>query len=225
MCLLRRLPMHRCVPLLVLAGLLGACATRPPETSTLAPEVAYSEREAALDAWPGWSLTGRLGVSQGDEGGSGRLDWSQAGNESRLAFRGTLGQGAWRLEVSPDVARLELKDGTVREARRVEDLVFDQTGWVAPVTALAWWVRGLAWPGGPAPEARELNEDGTLANLVQDGWTVAWTRYQDGPEEQRLPSRLQLSRADISIRLAISRWVRREPPAPEQLSAESADDE
>jgi outer membrane lipoprotein LolB len=217
--------LYRSLPLLLGMALLSACATQAPRTVAPDPEQAYAERAEALVAWPGWSLTGRLGVSQGDEGGSGRLDWTQARDEAELAFRGTLGQGAWRLRVAPEVARLELKDGTVREAPRVEDLVFDQTGWTAPVTALAWWVRGLAWPQGPEPKAREFNDDGTLARLVQDGWTVEWTRYVDGPEERRLPSRLQLSRADVSIRLAISRWSRTGTPGKGQGGAGSVDED
>jgi outer membrane lipoprotein LolB len=204
--------------LLLCLVLLSACATRPPESGVADRERLHEDRAARLLAWPGWSLTGRLGIQRGDEGGSGRLDWIVRGDRSRLDFRGTLGQGAWRLEVSPEVARLELKDGTVREARRVEDLVFDQTGWEAPVTALGWWVRGLAWPGGPAPARRELNPDGTLATLEQAGWRVDWTRYTTGADGQLLPSRLQLTRSDVSIKLAVSRWAR----SPMNSVAESA---
>lgn len=211
--------------LLFSLALLSACATQSPQPGPADPERAQAQREMALRAWPGWSLTGRLGVQRGEAGGSGRLDWVQVDDRSRLAFRGTLGQGAWRLNVAPDLARLELKDGTVREARRVEDLVFDQTGWEAPVTALAWWVRGLAWPEGPAPADRRLNEDGTLASLSQAGWTITWTRYTDGPEAQRLPSRLQLSRADVAIKLAISRWSREPGSAVRGAPAGEAGDE
>jgi outer membrane lipoprotein LolB len=198
--------------------MLSACATRPPQPGVPDSERLHEERTARLLAWSGWSLTGRLGINRGDEGGSGRLDWIARGDRTRLDFRGTLGQGAWRLEVSPELARLELKDGTVREAQRVEDLLFDQTGWAAPVTALGWWVRGLAWPDGPAPTHRELNEDGTLATLEQAGWRVDWSRYTEGADEQLLPSRLQLSRTDVSIKLAVSRWAR----SPVKSVAESA---
>ena len=132
--------------LLLALALLSACASQPPQPEPTDREQRHAERMERLLAWPGWSLTGRLGVNRGDEGGSGRLDWTYRADRSRLDFRGTLGQGAWRLDVTPEFARLELKDGTVREAPRVEDLVFDQTGWEAPVTALSWWVRGLACP-------------------------------------------------------------------------------
>ena len=187
--------------------LLSACASRTPQPEPQDPEQRYGERTERLLAWQTWALTGRLGVNRGGEGGSGRLDWTVREDSSRLAFRGTLGQGAWRLDVTPDLARLELKDGTVREALRVEDLVLDQTGWDAPVTALSWWVRGLAWPDGPAPTARQLNDDGTLALLEQAGWRIAWTRYTERDEALLLPSRLELTRSDVSIKLAISRWA------------------
>ena len=210
--------------LLLALALLSACASQPPQPEPTDREQRHAERMERLLAWPGWSLTGRLGVNRGDEGGSGRLDWTYRADRSRLDFRGTLGQGAWRLDVTPEFARLELKDGTVREAPRVEDLVFDQTGWEAPVTALSWWVRGLAWPGGPVPTNRKLNEDGTLATLEQAGWRIDWTRYVEGVEGQLLPSRLQLTRADASIKLAISRWVRTPPPAAADTRGVSRDE-
>jgi outer membrane lipoprotein LolB len=193
--------------LLLAMTLLSACASRAPQPETRDSEQLHEQRMARLLGWQGWSLTGRLGVNRGDEGGSGRLDWTVREDTSRLAFRGTLGQGAWRLDVTPDLARLELKDGTVREAPSVEGLVLDQTGWNAPVTALGWWVRGLVWPDGPAPTDRQLNEDGTLAILEQAGWRIDWTRYTENDESLLLPSRLQLTRADVSIKLAISRWA------------------
>ncbi len=196
-------------PLLLLLALvlLSACASKTPQPEPPDSEQLHSERTARLLGWQAWSLTGRLGVNRGEEGGSGRLDWTVREATSRLAFRGTLGQGAWRLDVTPELARLELKDGTIREAARVEDLVLDQTGWDAPVTALQWWVRGLVWPNGPAPTERKLNEDGTLAVLEQAGWRIEWTRYTEREESLLLPSRLQLTRSDVSIKLAISRWA------------------
>jgi outer membrane lipoprotein LolB len=203
--------------------LLSACASRAPQPEVQDSEQRYSERTERLLGWQAWSLTGRIGVNRGDEGGSGRLDWSVRDETSRLAFRGTLGQGAWRLDVTPDLARLELKDGTVREAPRVEDLVLDQTGWEAPVTALSWWVRGLVWPGGPAPTERQLNDDGTLALLRQAGWQIGWTRYSERDESLLLPSRLELTRDDVSIKLAISRWANT-PGAATAASGNSGND-
>lgn len=198
--LLRRLP------LIVSLALLTACAT--PSVRDLAdPASTYRERAAAVGAWDVWSLTARLGISSGDDGGSGRLDWRQDARRADLRFRGTLGQGSWRLVSQPGAARLEQADGSVRRAVDVEALVREATGWSVPVTALGWWVRGLAWPGADGSGERALNQDGTLRRLVQSGWTIEYERWDAGPAGQVMPTRLEAVRDDLTVKLAISRWT------------------
>jgi outer membrane lipoprotein LolB len=191
--------------LLLITGLAGCAA--PPVRDTVDPLQAYRERAERVGAWNEWSLTARLGISAGEDGGSGRLDWDQGGARSDLRFRGTLGQGAWRLQSEPGTATLEQADGSVRRADDVESLVREATGWSVPVTALGWWVRGLAWPGAVADGDPSLNEDGTLRSLAQAGWTIEYTRWGAGPAGLAMPTRLEAARDDLTVKLAISRWT------------------
>lgn len=187
------------------ALLLTACASPGPPRDMPAAEAAYAERSATLLTWPGWGLTGRLGIDDGQDGGSGRLDWRTVKDSATLQFRGALGQGAWQLEIDPARALLELSDGRTRQAPDVDTLVRQEIGWEVPVSALAWWVRGMAWPGNKAPDVLQLNDDGTPAVLEQLGWRVSYDRYVDYAGE-RLPSRLQARQGDRQVKLAVSRW-------------------
>ncbi len=189
------------------AALLAACAGPKPAPDEDRAQLAYEARADHLSQWRSWSLTGRLGVTLGDDGGSGRLDWRQAENATELRFRGALGQGAWRLEARPDYARLERADGGSREAAGVEELVLAETGWQLPVTQLVWWVRGMAWPGGDAAPQLALNDDGTPRVLEQAGWRVEFDRYETGPGDRVLPTRLEALRGEVRVKLAISRWA------------------
>lgn len=184
--------------------LLAACAAPGTRSGATPPEQAYEARSSTLENWDTWGFTGRLGMDDGQDGGSGRLDWSSEGESSRLQFRGALGQGAWQLDTDPGRARLELSDGSVRQAPDVELLVLQEIGWVLPVAALSWWVRGMAWPGNDKHEL-QLNEDGTPAALEQLGWQVSYDRYVDYAGE-RLPSRLLARQGDRQVKLAVSRW-------------------
>lgn len=191
---------------LLCAILLAACAA-PPVREPVDREAAYRDRTAQVGAWDGWSLTGRLGISMGDEGGSGRLEWRREGERSDLRFRGTLGQGAWRLTAEPGAALLEQADGTVRSADDVDVLVREATGWRVPVDGLAWWVRGLAWPDAETAAERILNADGTPSRLNQAGWTIEYSRWGEGPSGLPMPLRLEAVRGDLTVKLAISRWT------------------
>jgi outer membrane lipoprotein LolB len=61
------------------ALLLSACSTRAPRAPlpplTRTPEANQQQREAALAMQTGWSLQGRVALSNGRDGGSGRIDW------------------------------------------------------------------------------------------------------------------------------------------------------
>ncbi len=167
--------MKRLAGLLVL--LLAGCAAPQPRTPDLtAPDAAYRERAALLGSLSDWSFTGRLGLRQGDEGGSGRLDWMQRSATSELRFRGALGAGAWRLQAGPREARLILADGTERVGVDVVALVHETTGWRLPVDALAWWVRGLTAPQEIPAQALELSDDGLPQSFQQAGWRLSRRR-------------------------------------------------
>jgi outer membrane lipoprotein LolB len=205
---MRRRPVGVGAAGVLLCLFLGACATPSPAPEPAERERAYAARSEALGRWPGWSLSGRLGIRQDGDGGSGRIEWAQQGAEASMGFRGALGQGAWRITTSPDGARLERADGEVRVAPGLAALVYAETGWDVPVRALAWWVRGLASPGAGPPRRLELNGDGTPRLLEQQGWSVAYERYGSGPGGQALPTRLEARRGDVTIKLAVSRWTR-----------------
>ena len=191
---------------------LAACATSPgpgdPVTADQRERLAraaYVERQDAIATWEAWGFSGRLSMDDGEDGGSGRLDWAVRGGVSTLEFRGALGQGAWKLVLDPDGATLSKADGSVLADPSVGDLVRRETGWRVPVDALGWWVRGLAEPGHPAQF--EFGDAGTqpLVALSQLGWHIRYDRYRED-DELLMPSRLEATRDNGRVKLAISRW-------------------
>lgn len=184
--------------------LLQACATpmvAPPGDE--AAQAAYRERLLSLTEVRRWQLSGRLSIDDGEDGGSGRLDWVVDEDDAQLEFRGALGKGAWRLEISPAAAVLHKADGSVRVAPSVDELVLEEIGWRIPVSALQWWVRGLAAPG-PA-DTRTLDPEGRLLALEQHGWRIEFSRYREFGK-QTLPARLDATRGPRRVKLAVVEW-------------------
>ncbi len=194
------------LPLLSLACalLMAACSSVPTGQSAQAERaVLYEAKFAAFEKSDRWALKGRLAVNDGEEGGSGHLDWRKSGQTSSMNFRGALGRGAWQLTLDEKGAVLKWADGTVDHADTVGELIEQRLGWAIPVDALAWWVRGLAAPGDW--DLRQLDRYGNLEMLSQLGWEIEYGRYRD-IDGLSMPVKLTACRHSYTVKLAIQDW-------------------
>jgi len=190
--------------------LLAACAGRPvrnpPAVPVAAATQAQAARAAVLARHPRWSLEGRVALSNGRNGGSGRIDWRQDGARFEVSLSAPITRQSWRLAGDGSLARLEGLDGGVREGADAQALLRDATGWVVPVASLADWVRGAADARLPAPYL-QFDGQGRLARMEQGGWTIDYTDWQLDPAlGVELPHRLNASQGDARVRLLIDAW-------------------
>lgn len=191
---------------LVATSLLVSCATQPPADQALtgARQAAFHARVETISEIPVWALDGKLAISDGEDGGSGRLQWRSAFETSRLDFRGALGRGAWQMEIMPGRAVLKLASGETWEAPDVTSLVVQHVGWRVPVDALAWWVRGLEAPG--VVQQRILDDEGRMTLLKQHGWEVEYQRYGEFAG-MAMPTRLEARNGERHVRLVLRGWT------------------
>ena len=110
---------------------------------------------------------------------------------------------SWHLQIGPEAATLKEANGVEQTAPDVNGLIQDNLGWQVPMDALHWWVRGLAAPG--AHEELELDARGLLTSINQFGWRVSFSRY-DSTTGIELPKKLNATRDNYRVKLAISRW-------------------
>ena len=215
--------------LLVIAAtvLLAACVAQPvrqalPPDQSAAAEAWQVAREAALRRQPGWSLQGRIAVSNGRDGGSGRIDWTQDDRRFDVSLSAPVTRQSWRLVGDAGAARLEGLDGGTREGPDAALLLLDATGWEIPVTALADWVRGVRAPGAGTASAL-YGLDGRLQRMEQGGWTIDYhwpaparegstaANGQDPAAPPLLPARLDARRGEASVRLIVDQWAAGRP--------------
>ena len=190
----------------MLAGLvvLSACSpTQKRPVDSASARQAYEQRMNRLSAISTWEMDGRLAISDGKDGGSGRLTWQQDRAEISLSFRGTLGAGAWQLQADQRAARLELSDGRVFNATTLNELILTHVGWRVPVDSLTWWIKGLAAPG-PWQE-RQLDEQGRLQMIDQGGWLVEFSSYRE-LQDTWLPMKITARQNEYSVKLGIKGW-------------------
>lgn len=189
--------------LILLLCTVSACTTVPSKDPEPLDRAAFQKRTDQLEAIVSWGLVGKISMDDGDQGGSGRLQWEVKPGHSELDFHGAMGRGAWHLQVGPEGAWLQMADGTEQAAPGVSELIQEQIGWPIPLDALQWWVRGLAAPG--VTENETLGPDGLMISLRQFGWSVDFNRY-DAFDGMAMPVRLDAKRDDYRVKLAISLW-------------------
>lgn len=195
-----------CAALLTL--LLAACAGAPlrtgPAVSEAVAEAAQQARESALRADPSWSLGGRIAVSNGRDGGSGRLEWQQDGARFNVALSAPVTRQSWRLSGDASQARLEGLEGGPRVGPDASGLLRAATGWDIPVVALADWVRG-ARADALGPAAIHYDAAGRPARIEQGGWTIDYT-WPGADAEPLRPARIEARRGEARVRLVVDEW-------------------
>ena len=168
--------------------LLTGCAATP---------ALKSSRSAA--EFTDWQLNG----THGDQGWHASLLWQERSDGFQLKLSGPLGQGGFQLAGDERGVMLVDAEGNSSFARDGDALLLQATGWHLPVVGMRYWVRGL-----PVPdiEARPVYDElGRMSHLEQSGWTINYQRYQL-VEGAAVPSKMQLVRDDISVRLVIRQW-------------------
>ena len=162
---------------------------------------ALDARAARLAQSPQWSLDGRVAVSDGQDGGSGRIAWRQDRDDYVIEIRAPVSRQTWRLTQRDGELVLEgARQQPVRGAD-AEDLLAREVGWHLPIAQMRWWVRGLA----ARPDAVvELDERGLPRTIREAGWQVAYTRFDQA--DPPLPVRIEAIRAPYKVRLAVSAW-------------------
>ena len=203
--------MSRAACVALLALLPPACATLPPPAplpATVPPTAealqALDRREQALRATPDWSLSGRIAVVSGRQGGSGRIDWHQHGERYDISLAAPVTRQSWRLTGGPGGARLDGLEGGPRSGPDAEALLREATGWDIPVTRLADWVRAVGLDGAEVG----YSADGLPAVVRQD-WRLDYGGWADaalGDGQVRMPARVAAEKGTARVRLVVDGW-------------------
>jgi len=203
---------------LVATALLAGCQTLPPSTPTAGTPVdgkaAQRARALALGlaggdcASPQWAMTGRAALSNGKDGGTGRIEWTQGAGMTRLALSAPITRQTWSLEVGPGGATLDgVPNGPVRGPDAAQ-LLLETTGWDVPVSALGCWLRGVAADSASAgPATFVFASDGLPAQLQQGGWVVDYSAWKpDALSGMPMPGTVTAQRGSSRVRLVVDRW-------------------
>ncbi|HTD29054.1 MAG TPA: lipoprotein insertase outer membrane protein LolB [Xanthomonadaceae bacterium] len=186
--------------MLVLTACVPPPVRRAPDAALLQAQAA---REAALATHLDWSLSGRIAISNGEDGGSGRIDWKQHGSDFDIRLSAPVTRQSWRLVREGDRVRLEGLEGGTREGTDAQSMLYDALGWRVPVDSLAAWARG-ARANSDRAQLR-FGDDGLPSLLTEDDWSVeylAWVAAGDPPR----PQKVFATQGEAKLRLFVDHW-------------------
>ncbi|EIL87216.1 outer membrane lipoprotein LolB [Rhodanobacter fulvus Jip2] len=189
--------------LLVLPLLLTACVPAVRMKGDASLLAAQQARERVLAPVDRWVLQGRLGVSNGSDGGSGSFSWSQDGDHYEFVLRAPVTGKSFRLSGDGHGALMEGLDGGPIRGRDAESLMHRALGWDVPLRDLRAWVLGLRADSGPAELT--FGEDRLPATLLQDGWSVDYREW-DTSRQPPLPKKLYATKPPYKVKLVIESW-------------------
>ena len=204
--------LRACALAAFVACAFAACTPQAVRAPVPVDPAEAARQDAARAALADWSLSGRVAISGGRQGGSGRIDWTQQGGRYDITLSAPVTRQGWRLGGDARHARLDGIQGGAREGDDVEALLRDATGWDIPVRALVDWVRGVPADASAFGDPRMAYGAGQLpASLEQAGWRIDYREWHAAATDRpALPRRIEAQRGDARVRLVVDDWRARQ---------------
>jgi outer membrane lipoprotein LolB len=187
----------------VLALMLGGCATSPPSPYQASQPRVYHDDIA---------LAGRLSVNyqQGGKAQSlqGKFSWAQTRDTTDIALLSPLGQTMAKIAVSPAAASLQLSGEPLRRAGSVGELTTEALGWDLPVAGLRDWLQGFVRPASGTTVAATPDKS---AEFNSEGWRIRYVSWQGDTALRPYPKRIDMERQTsqagmLALRIVIDTW-------------------
>jgi outer membrane lipoprotein LolB len=137
------------------------------------------------------------------------LRWQQNADGSfELRIAGPFGIGATTISGTERQVQVRTRSGTYQSADP-EQWIADKMGWTLPLAGLRHWVLGLP---SPHSESRlDLNLEGQVTTLQQDGWTLVYSEYQRSGGYE-LPRKFEVSNDAVKLKVVVDSWTGLPPP-------------
>jgi len=179
----------------------AGCATQPPAELQL--NDSWQAQQTKLEKLTDWSLSGKLGIFTPQERKSVDIYWQQVEQNFHIRLSGPLGITV--LDIEKTASDTVIIDGKEYLSRDVEQLIEELSNMVLPITQLQQWIKG-----NPIDADYQLDDNQQVNSLLgfdrnNGQWLINYNDYRT-VEETNLPHKLQLTRGNLRLKFAISRW-------------------
>jgi outer membrane lipoprotein LolB len=180
--------------------LLIGCATAP-----ITKNLTWKQQQQSINSLNTWHAIGKIGFTNGKQGGTATLDWQQNGEHFNLMLQGPFKIDTMYITGHPGNVHLATSEGVKQTATAPEAIIQKQLGWTIPVSGLVHWARGVPIQGVPI-EFIQLSKENRVIKLKQQGWTIDYYDYKQF-EQFILPTKITLQYGKIKIKLIFRNWI------------------
>lgn len=216
-CFVRRSWLSQQQRLLVIAKLssailsifiFSACVTvekhQLPPGSEISNQAAWEVHRANIQTIQAWKLNGRVAGKSNGEGFRAGVQWHQLPNNFVIDLHGPLGRKVAVITGKAGSVQLKTSKGESFAADDAEKLMQSLFGYSLPVNGLRYWLLGIPDPQVPHASL-ELDGQGHLKRLEQDGWLIEYKRYHTN--SPALPALINISNPTLNANIIIDRWT------------------
>jgi outer membrane lipoprotein LolB len=192
---------------------LSACSSVPPVTENgarpwLHDKHFFKPALAEQAERHTWRYDAKVGVRAPNTSDSANLVWQFERASHKVRLFGPLGAGAVTIEFDPAGGVISDNKGNVRRGRSAERLLNQVVGWPIPLESLTYWLFALPNPG--SAYQYQLNEDGHVSALRQQGWEIHYTAYKQFGDFEWMPRKMVARKTvrdgEVVVRLVSKSW-------------------
>jgi outer membrane lipoprotein LolB len=150
-----------------------------------------------------FSISGGIGVLQGDEGWHGKMDWQQRQTDFSIKLLGPFGSEQAELRKTNDRLELRAPSGKSISGPKLalwEKQVFGET---LPLSALPYWLHGHPCP--TMADAQVKPGKGGVSEIRQDGWVVDYSEWRK-MGGRSMPGKIVLVKHKVRIKLVVNEY-------------------
>ena len=192
----------------LLAG-LNACTPLTRMQSAPPNDQHWQQHQQTMLSLTQWQLSGKVAMRNGNDGGQADVFWRQTDAKNyEIKLVAPFGAGSSVLTADATQVMLAFSNGDGMVADTVEEILAGMPDWQFPVSGLRFWVLGIASPS-TAPAHMRWNEQGGLAMLEQDGWSIELQNYAL-TGDYFLPQKIimrRLDQSDVNLKLLVRQWL------------------
>jgi len=196
--------MKRCLYYLLLPLLFTGCAQLPD--TELTPNNSWDAQQSQLDKLNHWSLSAKLALITPSERNSVNIHWQQSDQDFHIRLTTFLGMNVLEIEKKHQQTTVIDADGKHYVSDNTRELVKQLSGIDLPIQQLQQWIKG-----NPSGASYQLDDNQQVNHLLSGDansgfWSVDYSDYRT-INSINLPHKLQLTRNDLRLKFAISKWI------------------